>query len=91
MGHPLTDSNCNCSAVIAFNHCLASNTTIPPTTPLFSFETNDESWAPMWWVWFLDHYYEVWSKAGLVPILGHRFHIGSTTVLLLLGIDPWIL
>src|SRR6266481_1476537 len=42
-----TDSNCDCSALAAFqNHCNINSET-PPTAPLFSFKTIDGSWAPM--------------------------------------------
>ena len=86
----ITDSGYSCSATVAFDHHLASNTSIPTDAPLFAFETAGGSWAPLHQTWFLDHCREVWSSAGLNNVLGHGFRIGGTTFLLLLGIDPWV-
>jgi len=33
---------------------------------------------------------EVWVQEDLSSIKGHRFRIGGTTHLLLIGVDPWI-
>ena len=50
----ITDSGCSCSATVAFDHHLASNTSIPADTPLFTFETAGGSWVPLHRTWFLD-------------------------------------
>jgi len=49
----LTDTLCDCSLVLALDHHLKSNTTIPDVTPLFAFETSNGSWLPMKCTWFL--------------------------------------
>jgi len=86
----ITDSTCSCSATSALEHHLSSNTSIPETAPLFTFELADGQWAPMKCTWFLARCNAVWEKDGLSSIKGHSFHISGTTHLLLLGIDPWI-
>jgi len=43
----ISDSTCECSATVAFEHHLSSNIDIPPNAPLFAFETADKSWSPM--------------------------------------------
>ena len=83
-------STCDCSATQAFEHHMAANTDIPPNAPLFAFEMADKSWSPMKRNWFMDHCNEVWLEEGLSSAKGHGFHIGGTTHLLLLSMDPWI-
>ena len=82
----VSDSTCNCSAIIAFKHDLSSNSLIPTPAPLFTFETSDGSWAPMRRKWFLNQC----NKEGLTSIKGHSFHISGTMHLLLLRVDPWV-
>jgi len=41
--------------------------------------------------WFLGGCNEVWELETLGSRKGHRFRIGGTTHLLLLGIDPWVI
>jgi len=86
----MSNSTCECSTISAFEHHLLSNTNIPNSSPLFAFETADGSWAPMKRMWFLDWCNEVWEKEGLSLVKGHGFHIGGTTHLLLLGVNPWV-
>ena len=40
--------------------------------------------------WFVSRCNEIWSNSGLEMLTGHSFHIGSTTHLLLTGINPFI-
>jgi len=60
------------------------------TPPLFAFETADSQWAPMKQTWFMARCNTIWEKAGLTSIKGHGFQIGSSTHLLLLGVDQWV-
>jgi len=86
----MSDSTCHCSTTTAFKHHLSSNTNIPPTAPLFAFETANGQWAPMNGLWFLEGCNEIWAKEGFTLIKGHEFQIGGTTHLLLLGFNPWV-
>jgi len=86
----ITDSMCQCSATMAFEHHLSSNISIPNSALLFAFETGDSKWSPMRWVWFQARCNEIWAADGLSAVKGHRFRIGGTTHLLLLGVDPWV-
>jgi len=86
----ISDSTCDCSTTWAFKHHMATNIDIPPNAPLFAFEMADKSWSPMKRNWFMDHCNEVWLEEGLSSAKGHGFHIGGTTHLLLLSMDPWI-
>ena len=86
-----TCSGCLCSANKTFNNHLMNNSEIPPHTPLFSFETGPSSWLPMKQSWLMECCGEVWLKNNLAPLTGHSFHIGGTTHLLLLGMDPFIM
>ncbi|KAF8223653.1 hypothetical protein L208DRAFT_1315808 [Tricholoma matsutake] len=74
--------------LLALKHHLLANVLLPWSAPLFTFETADGGWAPMTRSWFMDHCNVVWVAAGLPQMLGHTFQIGSTTELLLEGIDP---
>ena len=49
----ITDSTCQCSTMIAFEHHLSSNKMIPDSTPLFTFKTGIDTWSPMRQSWFL--------------------------------------
>ena len=86
----MSDSTCNCSAIMAFEHHLSSNSLIPASAPLFTFKTPDGSWVPMRRNWFLNRCNEIWVKEGLTSVKGHGFRIGGTTHLLLLRVDPWV-
>src|SRR5882724_12048258 len=86
----VSDSTCKCSATQAFENHIVANGDIPPSTPLFSFETADKSWSPMRHLWFMEQCNEIWLKEGLSSAKGHGFCIGGTTHLLLLGTDPWV-
>src|SRR5882724_5967595 len=86
----MTDTQCNCSPTSAFDHHLASNLSLPPSAPLFAFETSEGTWSAMKHKWFLMHCNKIWKQEGLDSIKGHCFRIGGTTHLLLLGIDPWV-
>jgi hypothetical protein len=86
----LTDSQCSCSATVALGHHLSTNSAIPASAPLFAFETTDGSWALMRWSWFMECCNTVWEQHGHRSLLGRGFRMGGTTLLLLLGIDPWV-
>src|SRR5882724_10141776 len=86
----LSNSTCQCSPTLAFEHHISSNTNLPSDAPLFSFETAGGSWSPLKRAWFIDRCNEIWSTEGYPTTTGHGFRIGGTTHLLLLGVDPWI-
>jgi len=86
----MSDSTCNCSVTITFEHHLTSNTNILPSAPLFMFEKSDGPWDLMRRAWFLDRCNEVWAKENLTLVKGHGFCIGSTMHLLLLGVNLWV-
>jgi len=86
----ITDSTCQCSPTTTLEHHLMSNSTIPTHALLFAFETGTDLWSLMSQTWFLWHCNGVWEKHGLSSVQGHGFHIGGTTHLLLLGVDPWV-
>lgn len=72
----------------ALTHHLAANALVPPSAPLFSFETADGGWAPMTKPWFMDRCNDVWVAAGFPSMPGHAFRIGGATELLLQGVNP---
>ena len=86
----ITDSTCPCSATSTLEHHLSSNKAIPESTPLFTFKTANGQWAPMKHSWFMARCNAIWEKDGLTSVKGHGFQISSTTHLLLLGVDPWV-
>jgi len=86
----IADSTCQCSPTTTLEHHLMSNSTIPTNALLFAFETGTDLWSLMSQTWFLWHCNGVWEKHGLSSVQGHGFHIGGTTHLLLLGVDPWV-
>ena len=49
-----TDSNCPCSAILAFQNHLTINSNVPDNAPLFTFETESGSHASMTRKWFLE-------------------------------------
>ncbi|KAG1783493.1 hypothetical protein EV702DRAFT_945077, partial [Suillus placidus] len=74
--------------VTAFNHHLSVNSSIPPSSPLFSFETEGGSWSPLTRPWFLARCNQVWREAKLLELTGHCFRIGGASELLLRGVPP---
>ena len=86
----ITDSTCQCSPTTTLEHYLASNSAVPTHSPLSTFNTGADSWSPMSRSWFLRRCNDIWEKDDLSSVKGHAFHIGGTTHLLLLGIDPWV-
>ena len=86
----MTDTHCNCSPVAAINHHLESNSSVPSSAPMFTFEMGEGMWSPMRCSWFLVWCNEVWAHEELISIKGHSFRIGGTTHLLLLGVNPWV-
>ena len=72
----------------ALRHHTKSNTNIPLTSPLFSFETSEGDWAPMTKTWFLTRCNTIWVNAGYLNMPGHTFRIGGATELLLQGMNP---
>ncbi|KAF8586221.1 hypothetical protein K439DRAFT_1341413 [Ramaria rubella] len=86
----ITDSWCSCSPTSAFEHHILANAAVPPHAPLFSFITDNGSWSPMKRCWFMSRCNEIWLLDNLTSMKGHGFRIGSTTFLLLCGIDPWV-
>ncbi len=86
-----THSDCACSAVDAFDNHIAVNSHIPPSAPLFTFETENGGFLPMKRSWFLDQCNEIWTSEQLGSLHGHAFHIGGTTHLLLSGVNPFVI
>ncbi|KAF8220543.1 hypothetical protein L208DRAFT_1333183 [Tricholoma matsutake] len=74
--------------LLALRHHLSTNSLVPNTAPLFTFETADGGWAPMKKPWFIDHCNMVWVATGFPQMPGHAFCIGGATELLLQGTDP---
>ena len=85
-----TDSLCDCSVQWAFTNNLSINSRVPASDHIFKFETDDGTFAPMKCAWFMARCNEVWLAKGLQALSGHSFRIGSTTHLLLMGINPFI-
>jgi hypothetical protein len=77
-----------CCPIMALQHHLSTNTLIPNTAPLFSFETANGGWAPMTKPWFMSCCNDVWVAAGFPDMPSHAFRIGGATELLLQGINP---
>src|SRR5882724_1567212 len=85
-----TDSQCATSALRALKFHLLVNARLENNLSLFAFETLNGGWSPMRKEWFLMRCRQAWSPHFPSPITGHSFHIGGTTHLLLLGVDPFI-
>ena len=86
-----TDSQCATSELCVLKFHLFVNACLPKSLPLFIFETFNGGWSPMWKEWFLARCCQAWSLHFPSPIMGHSFHIGGTTHLLLLGVNPFIM
>src|SRR5882724_3186417 len=59
-------------------------------TPLICSPSSTGSFPAMHRLWFMSRCNEGWSAHGFGSMNGHSFRIGSTTHLLLLGVDPFI-
>ncbi|KAG2127253.1 uncharacterized protein EDB93DRAFT_1096636, partial [Suillus bovinus] len=68
-------------------HHISANSAVPPSAPLFAFETKS-GWAPMTWMWFLTQCNNVWKSESLETLSSHCFWIGGVTELLLRGTPP---
>ena len=66
------------------------NSHVPPSAPLFTYETKNGKFAPMKCHYFMDHCTEIWAAEGLKPLNGHAFRIGGTMHLLVLGVDLFV-
>ena len=75
------------SAVTVLDHHIQANAKVPGDAPLFAFKTTT-GWSPMTKDFFMGRCNQVWSVAGLEPMLWHCFRIGGTTELLLRGVAP---
>lgn len=75
--------------VSAIEHHLFLSRLLPSHAPLFAYQTS-MGWALLSREFFIKCCQEIWKTAGLEDLLGHGFHIGGTTYLLLCGVDPWI-
>lgn len=71
----------------ALMHHISVNSAVPPSAPLFAFET-ESGWVPMTCTWFLTWCNNVWKSEGLETLSSHCFQIGGTTKLLLRGTPP---
>ncbi|KAF8592793.1 hypothetical protein K439DRAFT_1324433, partial [Ramaria rubella] len=78
------------SPVTALEHHLVVNHSVPPNAPLFAWRTAADRWEPMTKEWFINRCKDIFRDHGLQIMDGHSLHIGGTTWLLLLGVDPWI-
>ncbi|RDB26204.1 hypothetical protein Hypma_006840 [Hypsizygus marmoreus] len=85
-----TDNGELINPVTALRHHLQANSTVPPTAPLFAFESTSGTWEPMTKAWFMDRCNEVWAKDSLLLLTGHCFRIGGATEHLLRGVAPEI-
>ncbi|KIK77123.1 hypothetical protein PAXRUDRAFT_167744, partial [Paxillus rubicundulus Ve08.2h10] len=62
----------------------------PTYAPLFSYKTQS-GWKPLTKTLFISCYNDVWVQNSFPSMLGHAFHIGGTTELLLQGVNPDII
>jgi|SRR5882724_9351323 len=84
-----TDSGNASSVELAFKNHMRINSCAPPMAHLFAFESSTGSFPAMCKTWFM-LCNEIWHAQDLGPMYGHSFRVGSTTHLLLLGVDPFI-
>jgi hypothetical protein len=84
----LTDINDPTSPVPAFRHHHLANVNVPPSAPLFAYETNDGGWQPLTKVNWLARCNKIWTANGFDPLVTHTFRIGGCTELLLRGTNP---
>ncbi|KAG2359626.1 hypothetical protein BDR07DRAFT_1452269 [Suillus spraguei] len=57
--------------VMVLDHHLSSNSKVPPTAPLFAYETAGGGWAPMTRPWLLaSRCNQVWRDTGLSELMG---------------------
>ncbi|KAG1777110.1 DNA breaking-rejoining enzyme [Suillus placidus] len=70
----------------AINHHLLVNSSVPLDAPFFAYETANGGWSAMTKPWFLAHCNHIWHSANLLELMGHCFHIGGATELLLCGV-----
>jgi hypothetical protein len=78
-----------CDPVAAMNHHLIINKALPPTAPLFAFQTT-AGWTVLVKEWFMNRCNQIWREAGLDILGGHSFRIGGATELLARGVPPEI-
>ncbi|KAG1851985.1 hypothetical protein C8R48DRAFT_749849 [Suillus tomentosus] len=74
--------------VLAINHHLLANSSVPADAPFFAFETENGGWSPMTRTWFMNRCNQVWKQNRLAVLSGHCFRIGGATELLLRGTPP---
>ncbi|RXW17778.1 hypothetical protein EST38_g8068 [Candolleomyces aberdarensis] len=79
-----------CSPTRAMSNHLKVNASAPPSSHLFSYQTESGRWAPMVKSKFLDRCHSIWSSLGLLRVHGHSFRIGGATELLLGGMPPHV-
>ncbi|KIK76456.1 hypothetical protein PAXRUDRAFT_169903 [Paxillus rubicundulus Ve08.2h10] len=73
---------------LSLHKCI--NIDIPHSAPLFSYKTST-GWQPPVRADFINHCNDIWVQNGFPNMPGHTFYIGSTTELLLQGINPDII
>ncbi|KAJ7203473.1 hypothetical protein C8J57DRAFT_1101212 [Mycena rebaudengoi] len=60
---------------------------VPGDAPLFAFLSADSTWSSMTKDLFMRRCKPIWDTAGLLRVFGHSFRIGSSTELLLAGVQ----
>ncbi|KAF5381807.1 hypothetical protein D9615_005586 [Tricholomella constricta] len=76
------------SSVLALQHHLRANSSIPAHVPLFAYETTEGTWAHMTCDIFLRRCNSVWRSLGFDELSGHCFCVGGTTEYVLHGTAP---
>ena len=73
----------------AFTNHLKINGHTPPSSYLFGLKSELSTFLPMCKSIFMSRCNEKWSSLHLNSLGIHSFHIGGTTQLLLIGMDPF--
>ncbi|KAJ7334765.1 hypothetical protein DFH08DRAFT_965516 [Mycena albidolilacea] len=71
----------------AFNNHHLVNAVVLADALLFAFQALDGTWPPLTKTWFMKRCMQIWDAASILHAFGHSFRIGSSTELLLAGIE----
>ena len=78
------------SPVTAFKNHLDVNSSIPPSSTLFAYNSSSGEPKNLLKHKFLNFVTNIWSSTMLAHVLGHSFRIGGAVELLLAGVPPEI-
>ena len=76
--------------VTAFQNHLDVNSSVPPSSTLFAYNSSSGQPKNLLKHKFLTFVTNIWSSAMLAHVLGHSFRIGGAVELLLAGVPPEI-